>query len=87
VNLSHTRALVIVCPRAAVEPGGQLLHPEIVLRCARALHHDGSKKGAALGRCKMIVDGIMVPVLALAVLAGLWIVVLYGSTFFGPKTD
>jgi hypothetical protein len=35
----------------------------------------------------MIVDGIMVPVLALAVLAGLWIVVLYGSTFFGPKTD
>ena len=32
----------------------------------------------------MMIDGIMVPVLGLAVLAALWIVV--GSTFFGPKT-
>ena len=35
----------------------------------------------------MMVDGIMVPVLALVVLAALWLVVLYGSTFSGPKAD
>jgi hypothetical protein len=35
----------------------------------------------------MMIDGYLVPVLALAVLAAMWIIVLYGSTFFGPKTD
>jgi hypothetical protein len=32
-----------------------------------------------------MVDGVMVPVLAVGVLAGIWIVVLYGSTYFGPQ--
>jgi hypothetical protein len=45
------------------------------------------KQRSAQGRCKMMIDGIMVPVLAVAVLAAMWIVVIYGSTFFGPKTD
>jgi hypothetical protein len=35
----------------------------------------------------MMIDGIMVPILAVAVLAAMWIIVIYGSTFFGPKTD
>jgi hypothetical protein len=53
---------------------------------AIALHRVKSKKAERSGRWKMMIDGIMVPVLGLAVLAALWIVVLYGSTFFGPKT-
>jgi hypothetical protein len=35
----------------------------------------------------MMITGYMVPLLAVAVLAAMWIIVLYGSTFFGPKTD
>jgi hypothetical protein len=35
----------------------------------------------------MMIDGIMVPILAVAVLAVMWIIVIYGSTYFGPKTD
>jgi hypothetical protein len=53
---------------------------------AIALHRDQIKKEERSGRCKMMIDGVMVPVLGLAVLAVLWIVVLYGSAFFGPKT-
>ena len=33
----------------------------------------------------MIVDGVMVPVLAAGILATIWAVVLYGSTYFGPR--
>jgi hypothetical protein len=33
----------------------------------------------------MMVDGVMVPVLAVGMLAMLWIIVLYGSRFFGPQ--
>jgi hypothetical protein len=33
----------------------------------------------------MIVDGVMVPVLAAGILAAIWAVVLYGSTYFGPE--
>ncbi len=32
-----------------------------------------------------MIDGMMVPVLAVAVLAVIWTVVLYGSTYFGPQ--
>jgi hypothetical protein len=35
----------------------------------------------------MMVEGAMVLVVAIATLAVIWAVVLYGSTFFGPKTD
>jgi hypothetical protein len=35
----------------------------------------------------MIVDGAMVPVIAIGILAIIWVVVLYGSRYFGPKTD
>jgi hypothetical protein len=35
----------------------------------------------------MIVDGAMVPVIAIGFLAIIWVVVLYGSRYFGPKTD
>jgi hypothetical protein len=45
-----------------------------------------NKNDEALREVQMI-DGVMVPVLALAVLAAMWIIVIYGSTFFGPKTD
>jgi hypothetical protein len=34
-----------------------------------------------------MLDGIWVPVVALGVLAALWIIVIYGSSYFGPKTD
>jgi hypothetical protein len=34
-----------------------------------------------------MLDGIMVPILAVAILAALWVIVIYGSTYFGPKTD
>lgn len=33
----------------------------------------------------MIVDGVIVPVLAAGFLAAIWAVVLYGSTYFGPR--
>jgi hypothetical protein len=33
----------------------------------------------------MMVEGIMVPFLAIAILAALWLMVLYGSSFFGPR--
>jgi hypothetical protein len=34
-----------------------------------------------------VINGIMVLAVAIGVLAVLWAVVLYGSTYFGPKTD
>jgi hypothetical protein len=37
-------------------------------------------------REERMVNGIMVLVLAIAVLAILWAIVLYGSTYFGPRT-
>jgi hypothetical protein len=30
-------------------------------------------------------DGNLVPVVALGILGAIWIVVIYGSSFFGPK--
>jgi hypothetical protein len=33
-----------------------------------------------------MVNGYMVLVLAFGTLAAIWAIVLYGSTFFGPKT-
>jgi hypothetical protein len=35
----------------------------------------------------MMIDGIMVLVIAVGVLAAMWAIVIYGSGFFGPKTD
>jgi len=32
-----------------------------------------------------MIDGIMVPVLAIGVLAAMWVVVIWASTFFGPR--
>jgi hypothetical protein len=32
-----------------------------------------------------MIDGYMVPVLGFGVLAAVWIVVLWGSTYFGPR--
>ena len=32
----------------------------------------------------MMVDGPLVPIVAVGILAILWIVVLYGSRYFGP---
>jgi hypothetical protein len=34
-----------------------------------------------------MVDGLMVLVIAIGILAVIWAVVLLGSSFFGPKTD
>jgi hypothetical protein len=34
-----------------------------------------------------MLDGIMVPIVAIVILAALWIIVIYGSSYFGPKTD
>jgi hypothetical protein len=34
-----------------------------------------------------MLDGIMVPIVAIGVLAALWVIVIYGSSYFGPKTD
>jgi hypothetical protein len=34
-----------------------------------------------------MVSGPMVLLVALAALATIWVIVLYGSTFFGPKTE
>jgi hypothetical protein len=33
----------------------------------------------------MIVDGAWVPVIAIGILATVWLIILYGSTFFGPR--
>jgi hypothetical protein len=33
----------------------------------------------------MMLNGIAVLVLAIVVLAAIWAVILYGSTFFGPR--
>jgi len=33
-----------------------------------------------------MLDGIMVPVLAIGVLAVIWTIIFVGSSFFGPKT-
>jgi len=33
----------------------------------------------------MIVDGMTLLAVAIGVLAGMWIIVLYGSHYFGPK--
>jgi len=35
----------------------------------------------------MIVEGPMLLVIAFGILVAIWAIVLYGSTFFGPKTD
>jgi len=35
----------------------------------------------------MVVDGPMILVVAFAWLALIWIIVVFGSGFFGPKTD
>jgi hypothetical protein len=35
----------------------------------------------------MMLNGPIVLVLACAILVTLWLIVLYGSTFFGPKTN
>ena len=32
-----------------------------------------------------MIDGAMLPVLAVAILAAIWAIVLYGSSFFGPR--
>jgi ABC-type transporter Mla subunit MlaD len=45
------------------------------------------QNSAKLSREEHMISGIMVLVLAIAVLAVLWAIVLYGSTFFGPRTD
>jgi hypothetical protein len=34
-----------------------------------------------------VVDGVLVLAVAFGILAFLWVLVLYGSTFFGPKTE
>jgi hypothetical protein len=34
-----------------------------------------------------MVNGPMVLLVAFGVLAAVWLIVLYGSRFFGPKTD
>ena len=34
-----------------------------------------------------VVDGVLVLAVAFGFLAFLWVLVLYGSTFFGPKTE
>jgi hypothetical protein len=34
-----------------------------------------------------MLEGIAVPILAIAVLAMVWAVVLYGSSYFGPRVD
>jgi hypothetical protein len=33
----------------------------------------------------MMVDGALVPVIAVGLLAVVWTIVLYGSSFFGPR--
>ena len=35
----------------------------------------------------MIIEGPMLLVVAFGILVAIWAIVLYGSTFFGPKTD
>ncbi len=35
----------------------------------------------------MMLDGVMVLVVAVGVLVVMWAIVIYGSGFFGPKTD
>jgi hypothetical protein len=40
---------------------------------------------AKLSREGEMVDGTMVPVIAIGVLAAIWAVVLFGSSFFGPR--
>jgi hypothetical protein len=32
-----------------------------------------------------MIDGAMLLVLAVAVLAAIWVIVIYGSSFFGPR--
>jgi hypothetical protein len=34
-----------------------------------------------------MVSGIMVLVLAFGILAAIWLIVIFGSSFFGPKVD
>jgi hypothetical protein len=33
----------------------------------------------------MMVDGALVPVIGIGLLAAVWAIVLYGSSFFGPR--
>jgi len=40
---------------------------------------------ATLSREGRMVDGAMVPVIAVAALAAMWDIVLWGSSFFGPR--
>lgn len=51
--------------------------------CGRERHGGGK---AVEGGLKMI-NGITVLVLAVGVLAAIWIIVLWGSSFFGPRVD
>ncbi len=44
-------------------------------------------KASYQGRAEMAVDGAMVLVIAFGALALIWVVVIYGSGFFGPKVD
>jgi hypothetical protein len=48
-----------------------------------AAPHPGTAK---LSREDHMIDGAWVPVIAIGILAVNWIVVLYGSRYFGPKT-
>jgi hypothetical protein len=34
-----------------------------------------------------MLDGVWVPVLAICMLALVWAIILYGSSFFGPKVE
>jgi hypothetical protein len=43
------------------------------------------RSGAKLAREGDMVDGAMVLVLAFVFLAAIWAIVLYGSTYFGPR--
>jgi hypothetical protein len=51
-------------------------HGDQCVAAARLLSREG----------KMMVDGIAVLGIAFGVLAALWIIVFYGSSYFGPKT-
>jgi hypothetical protein len=33
-----------------------------------------------------MLDGNLVPVVAFGVMGAMWVIIIYGSTFFGPKT-
>jgi hypothetical protein len=43
------------------------------------------RAGPEPGRLTMMLEGAMVPLFGVGVLATLWVIVLYGSSFFGPR--